>query len=541
MKGAQKSTAGTMPCCTACAAPSSANSSHQAVPTGNPSRPQIDQTQALKNKNPDQRTINTHAPLPCGLAFTALSSALAYRLWDGNIKRFSAFHHSTHYLGITRPTRPLMNTSPLITQSAWRWLLALLSLLVSIPLCQHYLQIGTNAVARPITSDFYKFYLSAQRIQQGYSMYWLVPPKLRQGDPCHRDTPAQAAHLEHPEPSLMNLGGPEPCLGPNLNPPVFMVLMQPLLSMPYAKAWWAWAGLSSLCVMLSAWLLVGRWVQRAGHLAIWTLVGSTAMFMLYPTLANFTLGQVGTLLLLLLVLTWRLAYRQQLWQAGCVLGLAISLKPFLGTLLLALAVARQWRALTFALITVACLAGVGAWAYGADAYLQYMQVAKNITWTAANWNASWYGWFDRYFISRAGSDWPASARLSWWLATACAAATLLTAGFCIHRTSHQQPDDAWDAIFALGIPASLLVSPLGWAYYLPMLALSGIIAWRHAPDSARRMALWLPVAMCLVPVDLQASPSPLQPAYWLGLDSLFGYTLLLHFGINLGAMAIKSR
>ncbi len=425
------------------------------------------------------------------------------------------------------------------------WLMTLVALAILVLVGQHYFQVGNNAISRPESSDFFKFYVSAQRLDQGYSMYWLVPPKRRQGDPCHRDTPEQEVHFEHAEPSLMNLGGPLPCLGPNLNPPMFMVFMRPLVALPYAKAWWTWAGMSSLCVVLSAWLLAGHWVQRAAHQAMWTLWGSAALFVLYPTLANFTLGQVGTHLLLLLTLAWRLAHRHRLLQAGCVLGLAISLKPFLGTLLLALALARQWRALTAALITVVCLTCVGAWAYGLVSYLQYLQVAKNITWTAANWNGSWYGWFDRYFISSPGSDWPESMGLSWELATACALATLVAAGARIRQNMQKSSGDTWDAVFAMGVPATLLASPLGWVYYFPMLALSGVIVWRHvhlhAPHSAAKLALWIPVAMCLVPVGLQASPTPLHHAEWLGVDSWFVYTLLAHFGTSWVVMSSKGR
>jgi hypothetical protein len=425
------------------------------------------------------------------------------------------------------------------------WLMTLVALAILVVMGQHYFQVGHNATSRPESSDFFKFHVSAQRLDQGFSMYWLVPPKRRQGDPCHRDTPEQAVHFEHPEPSLMNLGGPQPCLGPNLNPPVFMVFMRPLLALPYAMAWWTWAGMSSLCVILSIRLMAGRWVQRVGHRALWTLWGSSALFLLFPTLANFTLGQVGTLSLFLLTQTLRLAHSHRLLKAGCALGLAISLKPFLGMLLLALILARQWRALVAALITVMCLAGVGAWVYGPDAYLQYLQVAKNITWTATNWNGSWYGWFDRYFISKTGSGWPESMSLSWRLATGCALITLLVTGVGIRQAMRKSPADTWDAIFALGLPAALLVSPLGWVYYFPILALSGVIAAYHiqrdAPHSAAKLALCIPAAMCLVPVGLQASPTPLQPADWLGMDSWLGYTLLAHFGVCMVAMTSNQR
>jgi hypothetical protein len=398
---------------------------------------------------------------------------------------------------------------------------------------QHYVQVGRNAIARPESSDFYKFVLSAHRIDKGFSMYWLVPPKAHIGDPCHRDTPESEVHFEHPEPSQLNLGGRIPCLGPNLNQPVFMVFMAPIARLPYPQAWWVWAACSSACLVLSVWMLTGALTGNTSQRVIWSIWGCALMLVQYPTLANFSLGQMGTVIFFLLTATWWMGASSRPLQAGIYLGLAISLKPFLILMLPAITLTRHFRILTMATLTIFGLAALGAWTYGTDAYLQYIQVAKNITWTATNWNGSWYGLFDRYFISRAHSDWPASQGPSWLLATVCSFLTLVIAAWQIWIQAKLSQENGWNAAFAIGIPTALLASPLGWAYYFPALALSLGAAWRNSQELKRKRTLQLllliPAAMNVVPIELQASPTALHPAAWLGIDAWHFFTLIVYF------------
>jgi hypothetical protein len=432
------------------------------------------------------------------------------------------------------PSQPKSPSSP------WRYRQILITLLAFMALWlagQHYLQVGRNAIARPTSSDFYKFALSAHRVDQGFSMYWLVPPKARIGDPCHRDTPESDVHFEHPQPGLLNLGGPTPCLGPNLNPPVFMVFMAPIARLPYQQAWWVWAAFSSACMVLSVWLLTGALAANTGQRVIWSIWGCALLFLQYPTLANFSLGQMGGVIFALLTSSWRMGASRRHIQAGIFLGLAISLKPFLILLMPALALTRHFRVLTTATLTIAGIATLGACVYGMDAYTQYIQVTKNITWTATNWNGSWYGFLDRYFISISNSDWPTSRGLSWLLATMCSALTAGVAGLHIRHRAKLSPRSGWNAIFVTGIPVTLLISPLGWVYYFPALALSLTIAWRNANQTKLipnyRLLLLIPAAMNLVPIELQASPTLSHPAAWLGIDSWHFFTL---FAFSLASM-----
>jgi hypothetical protein len=415
--------------------------------------------------------------------------------------------------------------------SVLRWLQACVVLAASALLFQHYIQSGNQAISRPTSSDFYKFYISAQRVQQGYSMYWLVPAKLKQGDPCHRDTPADQVHFVDNRPGILNLGGDTPCLGPNLNPPIFMAVMQPLALMPYAWAWWTWAAISTCSLLLAAWVLSGSITETPERRPWRWMWMSLALFAFYPTLANFSLGQVGSMLLLLFTLAWHKASVDRELRSGFWLGLAIGVKPFFIVLLPALLVAKQWRACWMALATAAALSALGCLIYGFDAYQHYTAVANNITWFATNWNGSWFGLFDRYFISKADGGWPATMPLSRTYATICAATTFAMCMWLIRHLSRLNPSAAWDAILAIGLPMTLLITPLGWAYYLPILCISVLTAWRHIPvesinRNALRLSLALPVCMSMVPITIKPSPTPLNPADWYGLDAWYWYTTM---------------
>lgn len=419
-----------------------------------------------------------------------------------------------------------------------RWispLISLAALLVLAMLAHHYLQVGSNAVSRPPSSDFYKFYLSGQRLHDGLSMYWLPPPRQIKGDACHRDTPEEARAAAMPPPNRLTLGGNVPCLGPNLNPPIFMAAMLPLSQLPYGQAWWIWAGFSSMCIVLSAWLLscAPRPHSLRQHGAR-TLILSALLFAFYPTLANFGLGQLGSLLLLLLTLSWVGLRQGQATLSGVWLGWAIALKPFLGLLLVGLFAAKRWRV---AFATTACAALTSLTAgmlFGWTAYLDYLSLASNVSWTATNWNASWIGFVDRAFIHAFTDADFVGLRLSKLVGWSLPALLIVAWLWRLHTLNKASSSLADVTLFSLGIPLALLASPLGWLYYFPTLVLSGLIAWRQpAPPGAQRARTLMIGATCImamVPLTLLPTPSVQHPPDWMGMDSWFFFSLCTHLG-----------
>lgn len=400
-----------------------------------------------------------------------------------------------------------------------------LSVIWLIFLGSHYLDVGRNAIARPPSSDFYKFYLSAHRVDAGLSMYWLVPSRLKKGDPCHPDTPetAAAAKLDR-TPSRLNVGGELPCLGPNLNPPIFTALMLPLSRLPYAQAWWIWSSFSIVCAAVFALLLAYEFGKSRLERLLWAPIACAVVFTYYPTLASFSLGQLGSPLALFLLLSWRSARNANEMQASLWLGVVLAIKPIFGVLWLGLLATKRWR---FAIWSAACaltLSALGVIFFGVQAVQDYVQVAGNVHWTAANWNASWFGLFDRAYSGQASSNWPADRVLSKTLGLIFATATLAASAWVLQRYKHAPRELQIGAVFTLGLPTTLLASPLGWMYYFPAFLISyfTLVQWHLAEEHKQyQLPLILIGVMTMIPVGLKPSPSPENPTTWYGMDSWY--------------------
>jgi alpha-1,2-mannosyltransferase len=142
------------------------------------------------------------------------------------------------------------------------------------------------------------------------------------------------------------------------------------------------------------------------------------------------------------------AWRTGRWNLGAVpYGLALSIKPFLGVVLLWLIASRRWGASATALVVAAAAFALGVLAYGVQPLRLWVAALRSVQWTAAPMNASLEGWAAR------GGGVPALVVL------AAAGLVLLVA---IAAARNRPVDDAWPLLLAVAV----LVSPLGWIYYL---------------------------------------------------------------------------
>jgi alpha-1,2-mannosyltransferase len=377
-------------------------------------------------------------------------------------------------------------------------------------------------------TDFFKFHLSARYLQQDKSIYWLPPDHLSADSPCYQDSTGQ-------HPNQKNTGGQPAevalCLHPNLNPPIFAALAAPLTWVNYTVSWWIWSLASIGCGIGSLMLIFRSSVLPALSPSAASLIG-VIFFAYYPTFANVSYGQVSLFLLLLLTLGW-LAWRNgKLRTAGCWFGIAASLKPFIGLFLIVFLLNRNWRALV-AFISVGILAFLlGGMAAGFHSYLEYATILKQITWQAANWNASFTGFFYRIFGGSESTPWinaPTVARGLTTLSNLTILAVLARIAF--KPVSFDHATNA-DILVALTIPAMLLLSPLGWMYYFPMLFICFIVIWNLTKNLSNRRIYRLLLALGTVPTII---PNPLVPSAevtpkaWLWDEGRYFYMLLLIF------------
>jgi hypothetical protein len=177
-------------------------------------------------------------------------------------------------------------------------------------------------------------------------------------------------------------------------------------------------------------------------------------------------GQLSFLLLVPVTLMWLAARRGSWGRVGVLLGLTLSVKPFLGVLLAYLCWRRRWRAVAACLAVVVLCFGIGVLVFGWQNHVSWHQrLASSDGWAWLPMNASLLGMLTRLFTE---SVWyvpfvSLSARTVWllWLAigVVMGLATLLV------TSRGESPEDV-DQDFMLLLASAVLFCPLGWVYYL---------------------------------------------------------------------------
>ncbi len=310
-----------------------------------------------------------------------------------------------------------------------------------------YAESFLDQLGSPISSDFYKFYLSAHRLLAGESAYW---PK---------DTVVSGAGL------LLN--EVHSSLHPNLNPPFFNVLMVPFVILDYGIAFFLWCVISVLCAAFGVYLALKNMWGTPPPVAVIFLV-QLLFFSYYPSFSNFNYGQVGFFVFFILALALNFCNTGNKIAGGILIGLAASIKLFCGFFILMLFFTKSWRAFFASALAVAVFALVGAAIGGVEEYFQYFAMLKTIDWYGVNWNASYTGFFYKILSSEYGFGWEAARGV--WI-QAANMLTVLVAAYLSFQMASEVEKNQWNGFFALAVPLMLIISPLGWSYYFPLLFL----------------------------------------------------------------------
>lgn len=294
----------------------------------------------------------------------------------------------------------------------------------------------------------------------------------------------------------------------NMNPPAFVALFSPLAVLPIWPATVAWLAFNVLAFLLSLWLVareLGRPPTRNWIIVTVAFAGSQS---------QISLGQVAWLCMLPATLCWRDWRRGLDARAGLWLGLLVAIKPiFLPVLGIAL-LRPRWRLLSSALATIGVISLFGGMACGWDAYPSWLRAGATVGWYALPLNASLRGVFARLGASPAlvGAWWLSVAALLW------ATAKVLA------------PKQASvDGQLAAGFLTSLLVSPLGWVYYIPVAIgpLLGVLDLRRLSwwQWLGLAGLFWPVGLAWAPVASQLQQTPWNATvgslYFVGLLTLW--------------------
>jgi hypothetical protein len=334
-------------------------------------------------------------------------------------------------------------------------------------------------------NDFGKFYYAAQQWRDGASLYGPTIATL---------IPLDGGRAEHFW---------------NLNPPHFHLLVWPLLALPISAAYAVWMAVNIVAVLVALLAIVkatGQQIRGITWIPIILLAAASA-----PALAWTATGQFTGLVMWAATFVW-LAVRDQKWtRAGVAIGLLCSIKIFLAPLWLLLLVKRQWRAAYIAALCGAVPFFFGLMIFGLESHDEWLRVLSDVYWPGAVMNASVLGllgrtWSQDIFLSASSID------------LAATALSVVLIGFAVIYASRTTDADA--AILML-LVTSLLASPLGWIYYVPILAgpLTVLLV-------RRRLSRWTyaPLAAMMVPFPaLYPYPSRL---YAFTAGSLYTWSLI---------------
>lgn len=268
----------------------------------------------------------------------------------------------------------------------------------------------------------------------------------------------------------------------NLNAPIVTLLAMPFATYGLRASYYLWCGAQLILALLVSWRLLARFELRHPLLKPASLLILTGFF---PILANLLIGQLGLFLFVVLGL-FILALDQGQWRrAGVWLGLALLLKLFVGLIFIALLVQRRWLVLSWGSLIWVLGMGAGLLIFGIDDHIRWLQVLHNYHAGALSWNAALKGVTERYF----GEGLTVSIYPSPWLCWALRSAAYIGTAFCFIQLGRLQPRltarVASLLAAAISLPLMLLLAPLGWIYYFPVLLLSALVCWHVLRDVPR--------------------------------------------------------
>ncbi|MEN9917389.1 MAG: hypothetical protein RLY40_1328 [Pseudomonadota bacterium] len=385
-------------------------------------------------------------------------------------------------------------------------------------------------------SDYGKFYHSQQLFIQGKNIYtpiYFVKNK--------RNTGTHSSNHQSKHSKVLKLGG-------NLNPPFFTLISFPLAYLSYPHALLMWTLLSILAGALGILLLQQKLDAQAFSIscAVLVLIG---LFSYYPSFVNLQFGQVSLLLLPLLVCGWRAARQEKIVSTAIWLALASSIKPFIGLFLFYFLMRKEWRGLAAFLLTLCSCALIAGLFLGFDSYIAYYHACQQIKWAASNWNVSIYGFLLRLFGGNESNValLPVSGLVTY-LYPLLAGIFFIALLQFLQATLKIPAQQKIDLDFSVIITAMLLLSPLGWLYYFPLLSIPVLILWQWAKVGIYPSLLPIVLMICIffsnIPISLLGSQqihtsnvlrvflnSSLYFLVLIGLTSLL-FLLRYHLAVN---------
>ncbi|MFC1657561.1 glycosyltransferase family 87 protein [Candidatus Moduliflexota bacterium] len=366
----------------------------------------------------------------------------------------------------------------------------------------------------PLGSDFSKFYVSARYHHEGKSIYDSVPYTYFGED-------VDISVYRRPD------------MHPNLNPPFFTFLLLPLARFSYQTAFLIWSGISFILGLTSV-VIIEKITARKSDIRR-TMFFLILFLAYYPTFANVVFAQATFFLMFLMVAAWICTRESRDATAAIALGAAVALKPFFGLFFFFFTSLGRWRLLFYMALSTLIFSAVPLLSFNVSEYAVYARTIGTITWHGATWNASLQGFLSRIF---GGSENPPLANLP--LLADILYYTLFILGvalLCRVAFFSRRIKESFDITYSLVVILMLLLAPLAWLYYFPMLFLSFVVAWRKTTEMSLMYyyKLWIVTAWLLSTVPRMLMPARYvdDAAEWFLWGGYYFYALVILAALTL--------
>jgi hypothetical protein len=234
----------------------------------------------------------------------------------------------------------------------------------------------------------------------------------------------------------------------DFTPPLFHTLLLPFAHLNTTLAFCLWTAAN---VCLAAVLV--RTVLRAVP-AAWPKRWVVAAVVINAAGVQMTLrlGQVSWIVALLVTHAWLAGRSSRPYASGILAGVAVALKPFLVVALPVFLVRRQWTRLAATVVSMAVCGALGLLLFGTDAsidWLANLQLRPDPVYATHFLNASWGALAARAHVP-------------------ILAATVMSVVTCLVMLAFAASSDE-DEAWLLLLVTAIVASPVGWAYYVPIL------------------------------------------------------------------------
>jgi alpha-1,2-mannosyltransferase len=288
----------------------------------------------------------------------------------------------------------------------------------------------------------------------------------------------------------------------NLNAPFLTLLLLPFNSFNYAQSFQVWSVILTGCLIGGGYLALRPFPQWHKN-----TVPILLLFLLFfPNIQTLVYGQISPVLFLFVTLAWL----------------------FCGLFLIYFLCLKRFR-----VVAVSCLTFLGtsllAWfVFGTKAYISYYQSMKGIFWYAGTWNVSFHGFFMRLFSNEEHNvPFMVSPHLASIFTLGCSAILM---AYLIRSWLKAGPQQ-FDRGFSLVIVSMLLLSPLSWIYYFPLLLIPYLVLVSEKNDWLHLIAFSLLFLSMKIPLLVLASGiKTASQIFWtggVGFYVLLGLLILL--------------